>query len=291
MRRAATALLAATLLCIPASAFAVTVNASFNAGNLFYGPDRSIDTETLPYGTYLYGGSAFVAANVTDDLSLTVGFERDHVLNNYAYLRFAHTGPVATIAVGPVLGVANDLSRWYYATPGIYSLVRVELGTLGYLSFSSISSGFLALDGVGDTNQSAYNAEIGSYGLGRVTSIYLDNRAFTTLTSDGRIEDSATQYGLRINAFKKNVNYRLILDFAYASLKRNYTAGETNRLHHVGTVLFTPTVQFDVGSLVTVGLGAENGLYTFGLDYLLGEFEADKYFFNAFADVTLRLGE
>lgn len=291
MRRAATVILAAILLCLPTGLFAVTVQASFDAGNLFFGSNRAIDTQTLPYNSYLYGGSAFVAANVTDDLSLTVGFERDHVLQNYAYLRFAHTGPIATIAVGPVLGVANDLSRWYYVTPGIYSLVRVELGNLGYASFSSISSGFLALDDPGDTNQSAYNAEIGFYGLGRITSLYLDNRAFTTLTSDGRTEDSATRYGLRINAFKKNVNYRLLLDFAYATLKRNYTAGNTSRLHNVGTILFTPTVEFDVANLVTVGLGAENGLYTFGLDYLLGEFETDKYFFNAFAEVRVRFGE
>ncbi len=289
MRRIAfvTTLLALVLALSPIHA--ISVSASFNAGNMFYGTKRSATDQSLPADTYLFGGAASLTADLTEDLSLRVGLERDHVLRNYAYLRFAHAGPIATIAVGPVLGAINDLSRWYYVTPGIFSLVRVELGTLGYVSFSSISSGFLALDDVGDSNQSSYTAEVGFYGNGINTSLYLDNRAYTTLTDSGRSEDSATEYGLRMEAFKKNISYRIVLDFSYASLKRRYVVGDTATVHNLGTVLFTPRVELDLGSSVTVGVGAENGLYTFGLDYLLGEFDATKYFFDAVVDVTLTI--
>jgi hypothetical protein len=287
------ALISATLLVMLTAmpVGAVTIETTFEAGNLFYGRDRGITDETLFDESYLFGGSASIAAPVSDNTRLTVGFARDHVLRNYAFLRFAHTGPIATIAVGPVLGIANNPNTWYYVTPGVYSLLRAELGTLGYASFSSISSGFLALDDEGDSNQSSYTATLGFYGAGLITSLYLENRAFTTLTPEGREEDSATAYGLRVETFKKNVGYRITLDFAYTSYKRNYIAGDTTRLHNIGSLVVTPRIDLTLPGNLVLGIGAENGLYTFGLDYLLGEFSPNAYFFNAFVDLSLRMGE
>ena len=267
--------------------YAVTVETSFETGNLFYARDRGMDDQTLFDDSYLYGGSTSIAGPISDNTSLTVGFKRDHVLRNYAFLRFAHDGPIATIAVGPVLGVANNPDSWYYVTPGVYSLLRAELGTLGYLSFESISSGFLSLDDEGDSNQSSYTARVGFYGAGLVTSLFLENRAFTTLTADGRTEDRATSYGLRVETFKKNVGYRITLDFAYNTYSRNYVADGTSRSHATGSVVVTPRLDFDVTENLVLGLGAENGLYTFGLDYLFGEVSPSAYFFNAFVDLSL----
>lgn len=278
-------LLAVTAVSLPA----ITIGTEFRAGNRYFALDRGSADGTLPAESYRYSGSFSIAADLTDQVSFTFGVERDEILRNYAYMRFAHAGPVATIAVGPVLGAVNDLNRWYYVTPGVFSFLRAELGTLGYVSFSSISSGFLSLDSVGDSNQSSYRAELGFYGDGLITSLYLDNRDYTSLTSSGRVEDSATEYGLHVDAFRKNIGYRIGLDFAYSSVQKRFVESSGTTTHTIGSVLFTPTLDLELGSVLTLSLGAENGLYTFGLNYLLGEFDPSRYFFNAFARVTLTL--
>jgi len=268
---------------------AVTIEGEFRSGNRYFARDRGSTDGTLPGDSYRYSGSLSIAANLTDQVSFTFGVERDEILRNYAYMRFAHTGPVATIAVGPVLGAVNDLNRWYYVTPGVFSLLRAELGTLGYVSFTSISSGFLSLDSVGDSNQSSYRAELGFYGDGLITSLYLDNREYSALTSTGRIEDSAREYGLHVDAFRKNIGYRIALDFAYSSLQKRFVEDSGTTTHTVGSLLFTPTLDLELGSMFTLSLGVENGLYTFGLNYLLGEFDPSRYFFNGFATLRLTL--
>mgnify|MGYP006273062389 FL=1 len=285
----ATALILLLLSGMAVTLPAVTIEGEFRSGNRYFGRARSSTDATLPAESYRYSGSLSFAADLTDQVSFTFGIERDEILRNYAYLRFAHTGPVATIAVGPVLGAVNDLNRWYYVTPGVFSFLRAELGTLGYVSFSSISSGFLSLDSVGDSNQSSYRAELGFYGAGIITSIYLDNRDYSTLTSSGRVEDSATEYGLHVDAFRKNVGYRIGLDFAYSSVQKRFVESSGTTTHTLGSLLFTPTLDLELGSIFTLTLGAENGLYTFGLNYLLGEFDPSRYFFNGFASLRLEL--
>ena len=271
------------------TAAALTIDASFDIGNLGFTASRSNTDTGLPTTTYPWGFRIGLQQPISDTLLLQTGVERDNLLGNSLYVRFLHRGQWATLAVGPYLGVLDSFSRPFYVPAGISSYLKAELWSAGYLSIEADQPLTSAPSSDGDYWQRKLNLAGGFYLPNIIASARIDTTERIETTGKGDITSTINSYAFETDIFQKNIPYRILLTFAYRNYIKDFDYAVNPSRQTMGTLVFGTKVTLDLGAGTSYYVRLDSALYTFGRDDLLGEFDSGSYIFRAQTGISLDL--
>jgi len=252
------------ILCIfwiTTAAFSLDVGLFFDIGNLAIpeettAGDTSFAGETFPWGLALYGSQM-----ATENTGVEVSFYIDPVLRNISYTLFNYKADFFSIGVGPFFGFFN--SQEIILKSGISTSFKAELPGVAFISFRADSSIGGGLESAGDYTQERNDVSLGYYVKNAICSANLRTRRFAELdAARGKIIDDLKEYSFTADIFKKNVPYRINLNFAYQQRIKNFV--ESTITHTLNSIVIGTELNFQVNDNITIIADLESSVYSFG---------------------------
>lgn len=286
-RRTLLAVIVWLLVVAPAVTQGIEVETEASIGNLGFTGDRSASDTDLGSGTYPWDARFAVRGTVLDGFLLTGAYERDSVLKNTVSVTLGYTGQIMSVAAGPFVGFILDSDNPYLLKPGLSAALRAELWEVGFLALETD----VTLDPTLSTNETDFrqfriNPQAGLYIPNIITTIEFDRSTLFYTDGPDATTDRRSEYALATEIFQKAIPYRILLRFAYRSEQKDFADGTT---HALGAAVFTPGFTYAPNEGLTLRAELENGVYVFGREDLLGEFESDRYFFRATVGATIAI--
>ena len=253
--------------------FGIEISASYKMGNLGLGNSTKVPT-SFSSKNFDWGFSLSSKQKMTDDFSVEVGFDYDPVLRNLAFTQVLYRTSIVTLGIGPFFGIFNSSSKPLKS--GLSTSVLLESPGVAFVSFRSDSSigGGTSVDGA--YSQERNGASLGFYVYNAICSLNLDTKSFEERTSSKTVSSESTEYSFKVDLYKKNVPYNLVLNFAYQELKKSDDTGSAVLDSFIlGTTLTVP-----VSNNVKAVVDLENNLYSFGRKSLPPTIPNDTYLFR-----------
>lgn len=280
------ATLALTMM-VASGAFSIDFTILGDGGNLLFAADRGAAATDFPVNQFFYAGSLTATQEVNDQLGLELQFARDPILKNIATTELFYRADFFTIGVGPFFGLFN--SRAALIQTGIRSSVRLNLGSVAYVSFGSANSIGGRLVDVGDYIQEASEARLGFYTPNALPSLFLTSERYTEQQAGGEVSRARTRYGLQVDLFQKNTPYTIVVTLGYQDLTNTYP-GSPRISHRLNSL--TVGVRLDLTLLpgFTYLLDLDSSLYSFGGEQLAGLTIAENYLFRLQTGLSFSTG-
>lgn len=252
---------------------ALEIGTDFNFGNLGFSKER-IDSETTFYGIpaiWPWGVGVYANHEFSDGMGVHTSFHIDPILRNSLYTIFTFSTDYLTIKAGPFVGLFNSLDSMMKA--GISTYIKLEYPGLLFVSFRADSSIGARLVQEGDYLQEVSDIEFGFYVPNAICSISMENKSYTekrkkypTDASSSIIEvvDTQTTYAFKTDIYRKNSPYRVLLTFAYQTLKKGFTEGSETIEHSLNSLLLSVEGRFEVTRFLTLRAQIDSSVYAFG---------------------------
>jgi hypothetical protein len=240
----------------------------FDLGNLGFAPDRASADTTYSGTDYYWGGSVEVTHGFSERMALRAGFSRDTVLRNLAYAMLYYNLDYLSMGIGTIQGFNNTGGA--ALKPGLASSVQLTFPGVMFarLTFDT-SLGSILLE-TGDYLQNRNELAIGFYVPNAICSLSLQSKKFYELQALQGVVDSLMRYSFQADIFQKNAPYRLLFSLAYQTLQKKFIDGLTDPVHTLSSLLAGVELSIDLTRFLTILLGVDSALLTFGEDQLAG---------------------
>lgn len=287
-RGAAIAVLILALLGAPLSALELSTEAL--AGNLFFPWKQATPTSGAFPATNLFWGLAVsVSDSVGESVSYRIGYATDPILRSLVSVLVTYDVGFAQFSAGPFLGAFN--SRETPLKGGLSTSLRLEWPGIIFASIRSDSSLGGGLMANGDYIQEMTEISAGWYVHNAICSLSMLTKKFYLQKSDTlQTQDSLTRYTFDVNVFRKGSPLTLIWTLGYQTLAKTWDTG-TSTTDALGSVILGARADWRVSRNVRITGRLETGVYTFGLENLVGNGPAQNAFlFDAGLGAIFRLG-
>jgi hypothetical protein len=258
------------LLLLPALPGAgLELNTRFDLGNLGFDPDRDSADATYSGTQYFWGGTVEVTHGFSERMAIRAGFTRDVVLRNLAYAMVYYNLDYLSMGIGTIQGFNNTGGS--VLKPGLASSVQLNFPGVMFARLQFDTSLGSVLMETGDYSQNRNELSVGFYVPNAICSLSLQSKKFFEHQSDTLdIVDSLMRYSFDADIFKKNAPYRLLFSLAYQTLQKKFIDGLTNPVHTLSSLMVGVQLSIDLTRFLTIMLGADSALLTFGEDQLAG---------------------
>jgi hypothetical protein len=262
--------LATLLLLLTAEqAAGVELEARFNLGNIGFDQERDPADSTYTGLDWLWGGSVEVNHGFSDRTAIKAGVYRDDVLRNVAYALLYYNLDFLSMGIGTIQGVGNTDGT--ILKPGIASSVELHFpGIMFTRLLFDYSLGGLFEGETGDYLQSRNELALGFYARNAICALSFESKKFVEQQAAQQVVDSLQRYAFTVDIYKKNTPFRLLLSFAYQSLQKKFLDGVTNPVHTLDSLMAGLELNVEVTRYLTLMLGLDSAVLTFGDDYLAG---------------------
>ena len=258
------------LLLLPALQGAgLELTTRFDLGNLGFDPDRASGDATYSGTDYFWGGTVEVTHGFSERMAIRAGVSRDAVLRNLAYAMVYYNLDYLSMGLGTVQGFSNTSGA--SLKPGLASSVQLTFpGVMFARLLFDYSFGSLLMED-GDYIQNRNELSVGFYVPNAICSLTLQSKKFFEQQSDTLdVVDSLMRYSFTADIFKKNAPYRLLFSLAYQTLQKKFIDGLTNPVHTLSSLMAGVQLSVELTRFLTIMLGADSALLTFGEDQLAG---------------------
>ena len=259
----------------------------FSIGNLGFSRGREAGDQGLPDNTFPWGFSFGIRHPAFDTVDLEMALRRHHVTGNTTELLLVHRSDFVELGVGPYLGIYNSADKPALLQPGVFSRLRFNLATFGFLSLTARAPLHDNPSSVGDYRQLTQEYEFGVFVPKVVLSLYYGSFAFDQRSEDDFINDLFTTYQLRAHVFQKNVPYRIDLAFGYHDYQKEFLLADET--HAFGALVAGTRITADINQQLSLFVELESAVYAFGHRELLGRDGGDTFFFRSGAGMRYRL--
>jgi len=282
-------LLALTLVLLLLPAFrgaGLELSTRFELGNLAFDPDRAALDATFSGAEYYWGGTVEVTHGFSERMALRAGFTRDTVLRNLAYAMIYYNLDYLSMGVGTIQGFNN--TNGATLKPGLASSVQLSFpGVMFARLLFDYSLGSVLME-TGDYTQNRNELTVGFYVPNAICSLTLQSKKFYELQAAEAVVDSLMRYSFQADIYQKNAPYRLLFSLAYQTLQKKFVVADT--VHTLSSLMAGVELAIDLTRFLTVELGADSALFTFGEDQLAGlqNPAPGGYLFQAYTGFTLK---
>jgi len=226
---------------------------------------------------------------VGDGISYKISYATDPILRSLVSVLVTYNVGFAQFSAGPFLGAFN--SREAPLKGGLSTSLRLEWPGKIFASFrsdSSLGGGLLAN---GDYIQETTEISAGWYVHNAICSLSMLTKKFYFRESDTlQTLDNLTRYTLDVNVYRKGAPFTLIWTLGYQALSKTWDTG-TSATDSLGSVILGARTDWRVSRNVRLTARLETGVYTFGLEDLVGSGpEQEAFLFDAGLGVIVRLG-
>jgi hypothetical protein len=274
------------LLLLPAFRGAgLELAARFDLGNLGFDPERAAADATYSGADYYWGGIVEVTHGFSERMAIRAGFSRDTVLRNMAYAMVYYNLQYLSMGLGTIQGFNNTGGA--VLKPGLASSVQLTFPGVMFarLLFDS-SLGSVLTDG--DYTQNRNELTVGFYVPNAICSLSLVSEKLFEEAGAADTVDSLMRYSFAADIFKKNSPYRLLFGLAYQTLQKSFLG--TGDVHTLSSIMARGELAIDLTRFLTLELGADSALLTFGEDLLAGlqNPAPGGYLFTGYTGFTLK---
>ncbi len=255
------------LLSLPALRGAgLELSTRFDLGNLGFQLNRAPTDATYSGTDYFWGGNVEVTHGFSERMAIRAGVSRDTVLRNLAYAMVFYNLDYLSMGIGTVQGFNSTDGS--VLKPGLASSVQLTFPGVMFarLQFDT-SLGSLPLE-PGDYTQNRNELSVGFYARNAICSLTLESKKFYELQAAETVVDSLMRYSFAADIFKKNTPYRLLFSLAYQTLQKKFVSAAS--VHTLSSVMAGVQLSIDLTRFLTIMLGADSALLTFGEDQLAG---------------------
>jgi hypothetical protein len=170
------------------------------------------------------------------------------------------------MGIGTVQGFNN--TNGATLKPGLASSVQLSFpgAMFARLQFDS-SLGSVPLD-IGDYTQNLNELTIGFYVPNAICSFTLQSKKLYELQASEAVVDSLMRYFFQADIFQKNAPYRLLFSLAYQTLQKKFVVADT--INTLSSLMAGVQLSIDLTRFLTIMLGVDSALLTFGEDQLSG---------------------
>ena len=264
--------------------FALDVGLSIHSGNIDFASNRASTTTTYSTGPLTFGVDATIGQQINDSTNAQVQFTMDPVLGNIVYGSLTYSTPYFVVAGGPLFGVFNSATS--LIDSGLRAQITARLPGIAFVTLDSGSTFGTQLTRPGDYAENMSDIALGFYIRNAICSFHISQKGYTLKDSSGSVDTSLREYSVQTNIFQKNVPYYLLLKVGY-QLQGKYFAYSTPITQTLGSIVVAARLDLTLTTVVTMNLGIESSLYTFGLDALTGTSIANTFLFRAFTGVVI----
>ncbi len=270
---------------MPASGVEIGVN--LELGNQGFAYDRDFDDDGIPKDEFLFGGTITGAYNPTDFLTLELIADRDQILQNSLTSRLAYRGDRVRFAMGPSFGLFNQPDQ--HVAPGLSTEASVDV--LPRLNAAAATTRPMQRDvsSDGDYRQRFDRLALSTYGDNLIVTLLFEQSRFRELDDGTERTNRLRRYALRTEAFAKGVPYRVIVSGEFHDRSFSFKNDDENRKQTYGTLVLGTGITYEPRPGMSYRVLLESGLYNFGRDDLLGEFEDDVYLFRVRTGISFSL--
>lgn len=273
------------VLALPAQATEIETNIYFGNIGFLWSASEPIAGTNFPDTNWNYGASVKYSDQFAENFSFEAVYATDPILRHMVKGLLAYQTGILTIRGGPILGVLNSLALPIKG--GMTVGMSLKLPGIFFAEFLSEASLGAGLYAAGDYIQEAGRLAAGFYVPNAICTASIHTKKYyQAVTADGHRIDASTDYNFNIDVFKKGVPYRLIIDIGYLDLSRTYPDSTIDRL---GSIIIGARVNAAVSSSLSVLVGAEASVFSFGMEQLaLRGPESTALLFQAFVGCTYR---
>lgn len=200
--------------------------AEARASNIQFPWDQTQATiGSFPADSYFWGGAAWISMPAGEGAAVRVDYETDPVLRNLASATLEFERGIALIATGPLMGFLN--SSTVPVSGGLTTMLSLQWPGIAYVRLRSAGGLALSFGSSLDSTvpQALTSLEAGFYTYNAIVSGGIDVRRFSDSDSSGSSTvDYLQSYHVAIEAFKKNVPYRVKARAGYEKRSKYYSA-------------------------------------------------------------------
>ena len=291
MKKASGVVMAAVILgltAVPLSALELSMEAL--AGNLFFPWNQQSPTSgAFPATNLFWGGEVSVSETLGEGVSYRIGYSLDPVLRSLVSVLVTYDAGFARFSAGPFMGAFN--SSDVPLKGGLSTAIRLEWPgrVFAYIrSDSSLGGGLLA---DGDYIQDMTEISAGWYVHNAICSLSMITKKYYSRVSDTlQTLDNLTRYTFDVNVYRKGAPLTLIWTLGYQTVSKTWDTG-TASTDSLGSVILGARADWRVSRKVRITGRLETGVYTFGLENLVGNGpDQNSFLFSAGLGVIYRLG-
>ncbi len=269
-----------------ASAAPLEFGAEFETGNLGFAHDRAPDDDGIPKDEYLFGGGVWGSYNPTDFLTVQLIAERDQVLQNSFTSRLTYRGDRVRFALGPSFGVLNEPDQ--LIAPGLSAEASIDVLPRLNLALATLRPLQPDLDSDGEYRQRFDRAALSTYGENLIVTLLFEQSRFREQDDGVTRTNRLRRYAMQAEAFEKGAPFRILVSGEYHDRSFIFDNDE-DATQTYGTLVLGTGVTYEPTPRLGYSVLLESGLYNFGRDDLLGEFEDDAYLFRLRTGFTVSL--
>ncbi len=275
------------LLTTAAPAPAVEIDVDLELGNQAFAHDRAFDDDDIPKDDFLFGGTITGTYNPTDFLTLELIADRDQILQNSLTSRLAYRGDRVRFAVGPSFGLFNQPDQ--RVAPGLSAEASVDV--LPRLNAAAATTRPLQRDvgSDGDYRQRFDRLALSTYGDNLIVTLLFEQSRFRELDDGIERTNRLRRYALQTEAFAKGVPYRVTVSGEFHDRSFTFKDDAEDGKQTYGTLVLGTGITYEPRPGMSYRVLLESGLYSFGRDDLLGEFEEDAYLFRLRTGISFSL--
>ncbi len=265
------------------------VGTSVHLTNLGFHKNRTSDILTFSGLDFPWGVDAYLNHAVTDKIGINAGYYMDPILRNSVYTLFTFKESFLNLSVGPFFGLFNARNALLKA--GISTSIKLSFPGIIFLQFRTDSSIGGRLIQEGDYLQERNVATLGFYVPFAICSIGLHTKKYTEKVADGERIDTQYIYSFTTDIYKKNVPYKVIVNFAFHQLSKTFIEAAGTTVHTLNSLVAGFQVDIFASEVITLQLGLDSSIYTFGTNALLGISNPGPggYLFDARAGVNINI--
>jgi hypothetical protein len=282
----------AAFLCAIAAAQApaIEIGAEFAMTNLgFPWSQVAPIPTTVPANanTFIYGGGFTTSQAISESVKISTSYYLDEVQRSLLDATIVYSTGILEIGFGPQFGVFNDIAR--PLTAGISSSIKLEIPGVVFASLRNSSSLGQSLGAIGDNSQERNRIDAGIYVRNAICSVSMDSRKFQIReAADLVTTDTMIDYAFEADIFKKNQPFNIVLSLGYRTASKEYMGTLASAKDSLGAFILGTKLKLRPHQSVSILLGFDSGVYTFGMDDLLVHGPAaNEFYFKALAGLSI----
>jgi hypothetical protein len=261
----------------------IEIAANFKIANLGFGSAATVPSK-FDSKAFDWGFNVYLKETMAEGFSIETGFDFDPILRNLAYSQIQYKTNVAVLGVGPFFGVFNSTASPLKS--GLSTLIRLEVPGAAFFSVRSDSSLGGGIINIGDYLQERNEIAVGFYVLNAICSLNMNTKQYQQKTDSGNLASGFTEYSFKIDLFKKNVPYTLMLNFAY----QEQTKGDGKKKAVLDSLVLGTNISAEISRAARIVLNVESNIYSFGRQDFPSTVPNDSYLFRITAGTIINLG-
>ncbi len=276
-------------LTLTLSLSAWEVGTSAHLSNMAFDRNRTSAVTNFTGMNFPWGIDAYLNHSIDERFGIHAGYYMDPILRNSIYTLFTFRESFLNVRLGPFFGLFNAPNTILKA--GISASIKLEFPGIIFVQFRADSSIGGRLIQNGDYIQELNEGLVGFYVPYAICSLGLTTKKYTVKAATGEQIDSRNVYFFKTDIYKKNVPYKVLINFSFHQLSKTFIETAGTVTHSLNSLVVGFQVDIFASDVITVQLGLDSSVYTFGTNALLGISNPGPggYLFDARAGVIINI--